>query len=173
MPASAGCVHLGFNSTKVRLRRCKREQYAITTHWFQFHKGSIKTIKRAADREALKGFNSTKVRLRLPPFDAGADYKTSFNSTKVRLRQECCRIFGIEDISFNSTKVRLRRITSFGVDTSKVNCFNSTKVRLRHKYSTASWQTFVCFNSTKVRLRLLDDDAAHMSHEVSIPQRFD
>ena len=54
---------------------------------FQFHKGTIKTLKNAQAILAHANFNSIKVRLRLKDDKDDKIYKPYFNSIKVRLRQ--------------------------------------------------------------------------------------
>ena len=77
-----------FNSIKVRLERSGKGRRA-TTREFQFHKGTIRTIKsRKGIDELVENFNSIKVRLEQPD-EPYTDEKEiwDFNSIKVRLER--------------------------------------------------------------------------------------
>ena len=78
-------MKLGFNSTKVRLRRAAG-RLSGKGRKFQFHKGSIKTRSLFPYVTLRKSFNSTKVRLRRSISYILLHYAICFNSTKVRLR---------------------------------------------------------------------------------------
>ena len=100
-------VLLRFNSIKVRLRRCLTPCFCLL-QLFQFHKGTIKTVRSMRPGRSPRSFNSIKVRLR--PVRLSGDGSTS--------------------LCFNSIKVRLRHF-EFDHDLKKCSSFNSIKVRLR------------------------------------------
>ena len=76
---------MNFNSIKVRLKQ-KLEMISSYFVLFQFHKGTIKTIKYQFCHNAVQHFNSIKVRLKLAVATGIIIPMQYFNSIKVRLK---------------------------------------------------------------------------------------
>ena len=55
---------IAFNSIKVRLKHKSDYKHQIQSHFFQFHKGAIETLRLANNLFLMLTFNSIKVRLK-------------------------------------------------------------------------------------------------------------
>ena len=77
---------IGFNSTLVRLKQDMKIKIS-PENGFQFHSGSIKTVRAKLTDEQLSGFNSTLVRLKRCYSPDDICDITRFNSTLVRLKR--------------------------------------------------------------------------------------
>ena len=140
---------------------------------FQFHKGTIKTVKGCIEIKCPAHFNSIKVRLKHEPCEYLYRRPSDFNSIKVRLKRIkprsrhsaflfqfhkgtiktatfVCISFTVSD--FNSIKVRLKLRTSIHC-CMKFLDFNSIKVRLKQRSNACAGIQYDNFNSIKVRLK--------------------
>ena len=106
--------------------------WAISRCWFQFHKGTFRTIG-----------------LTLP-----GTTQVHFNSIKVRLELQLNFFFSYPFPQFQFHKGTIRTICAMRLEILVVN-FNSIKVRLEHLIHILWWMVVVHFNSIKVRLELI------------------
>ena len=117
---------------------------------FQFHEGSINTLRLAHQATLLRYFNSMKVRLihTLAPIWAAAHqfqfHEGSINTEDSEQRKRPPRPFQFHEGSINT-------ISSFSFLATRFN-FNSMKVRLIRTTLTKKDLNVLYFNSMKVRL---------------------
>ena len=97
---------------------------------FQFHYGTIKSLRLIVLLKCLLYFNSTMVRLKETSAQQALQTMRNFNSTMVRLKGRNTTIYSSNKCYFNSTMVRLKdqeRLDRMSLQAY----FNSTMVRLK------------------------------------------
>ena len=127
-------------------------KFARPSTTFQFHKGTIKTIRSCTHALEVLNFNSIKVRLRRRKREAKYQKFANFNSIKVRLRQHSRNPVRGSYHHFNSIKVRLRRRTRSEATTRPLFQFHKGTIKTLFTDNTIFIDKN--FNSIKVRLRL-------------------
>ena len=170
-------IQFYFNSTMVRLKD-PIAQHCIHSTLFQFHYGTIKSIRIIYERVQRIYFNSTMVRLKVRKTVLLNINFRNFNSTMVRLKDSSLSILALRQaFQFHYGTIKRRMcVTSRAV----MVYFNSTMVRLK---GGCLWKTRVCpavfqfhygtikrmpligkshkwinFNSTMVRLKVGGDN---------------
>ena len=165
---------LNFNSIKVRLKLRFEVSILTSSIEFQFHKGTIKTVRRNYIRKSLTRFQFHKgtIKTRIFAMYSFPCLWFQFHKGTIKTIPPVCSIVSLTH--FNSIKVRLKLLSSQRIS-SFDKYFNSIKVRLKlqtlsrwcavvlfqfHKGTIKTggvWYVLVCswnFNSIKVRLKL-------------------